>query len=114
MNVLRLRPPAPAPLRLGRASRPAKVVLVRSPTVTNVTALGQDAVPPIGLAYLAAALQAAGHRVSTVDAVGLALHQFGRVSWAPRALVHGLRCDEIVAHIDADVDIIGVSCMFSV
>jgi radical SAM superfamily enzyme YgiQ (UPF0313 family) len=99
---------------LTRAPRDLKVALVRSPTVTNVTALGQDAVPPVGLAYLAGSLRAAGYRVSAVDAVGEALHQFSRVPWASRALMHGLPIDQITKRLDADVDVIGVACMFSV
>ncbi|MGH9374371.1 MAG: B12-binding domain-containing radical SAM protein, partial [Vicinamibacterales bacterium] len=111
-----LRPlrPAPAPLSLSRATRPLTVVLVRSPTLTNVTALGQDAVPPIGLAYLAGSLGWAGHQVSAVDAVGEAVHQYSRAPWSQHALIHGLRIEEIVERIDPQADVIGVACMFSV
>lgn len=106
--------PAPAPLQLARASRPLKVALVRSPTLTNVTALGQDAVPPIGLAYLAGSLAAAGHRVSAVDGVGEAVHQYSRSPWSRHALIHGLTVEQIVERIDPGAEIVGVSCMFSV
>jgi radical SAM superfamily enzyme YgiQ (UPF0313 family) len=116
MSVQRLRilEAPPKTLSIARATQPLRVALVRSPTLTSVTALGQDAVPPIGLAYVAGALEWAGHHVSVVDAVGEALHQFTRVAWSPRALVHGLRTEEIVERIDAQADVIGISCMFSV
>jgi radical SAM superfamily enzyme YgiQ (UPF0313 family) len=90
------------------------IALVRSPTLTNVTALGQDAVPPIGLAYLAGSLKSAGHQVSAVDGVGEAVHQYSRSPWSRQALIHGLRVEEIVDRIDPQADIIGVACMFSV
>jgi len=105
---------APVVRQRGPAARPLKITLVRSPTLTNVTALGQDAVPPIGLAYLAGALKSAGHHVSAVDGVGEAVDQYSRSPWSNRALIHGLRVEEIVERIDAQSDIIGVACMFSV
>ena len=93
-------------------ARPVTVCLVRTPTLTNISAVGQDAVPPIGLAYIASALGAAGHHVSVVDAVGDALHQYTRVEDAPHALLHGLRSDELVQRINPAAEVIGVSCMF--
>jgi anaerobic magnesium-protoporphyrin IX monomethyl ester cyclase len=106
--------PLPAPLQLTTAERPLRVALVRTPTLTNVTALGQDAVPPIGLAYLAGSLVRAGHHVSAVDAVGEAVHQYSRAPWSKQALIHGLRHEEIVGRIDPQADVIGVACMFTV
>lgn len=91
-----------------------RVCLVRPPTLSSATAVGQDAVPPLGLAYIAAALRHAGHEVHAVDAVGEAVHQYSRVRWSAGALLHGLLIEEIVARIDPRTDVIGVSCMFSV
>lgn len=91
-----------------------RVCLVRLPTLASASAVGQDAVPPLGLAYVAAAVRAAGHHVSGVDAVGEAVHQYSRVPWDAGALLHGLRVEEVVARIDPVADVIGVSCMFSV
>jgi radical SAM superfamily enzyme YgiQ (UPF0313 family) len=95
-------------------SRALRVCLVRPPTLTSASAVGQDAVPPLGLAYVAGALRAAGHTVSAVDAVGEAVHQYSRVRLSERAVMHGLRFEEIVARIDRDVEVIGVSSMFTV
>jgi radical SAM superfamily enzyme YgiQ (UPF0313 family) len=95
-------------------ARRLRVCLVRLPTLTSASAIGQDAVPPLGLAYVAAAVRAAGHRVSGVDGVGAAVHQYSRVRWQPGALLHGLGVDEIVARLDPEADVIGVSCMFTV
>lgn len=100
--------------RPGEEFRPLRVCLVRPPTLTSASGLGQDAVPPLGLAYIAGALREAGHTVSAIDAVGEAVHKYSRIPSHERALLHGLRCDELVARIDADTDVVGVSCMFSV
>lgn len=91
-----------------------RVCLVRLPTLTSASAVGQDAVPPLGLAYVAAAARAAGHAVSAVDAVGEAVHQYSRVRWDAGALLHGLRVEEVVARVDPAAEVIGVSCMFTV
>ena len=95
-------------------TRPVDVCLVRSPTVTSIGAVGQDAVPPLGLAYIAGSLLAAGHRVSVVDGVGEAVHQYSRVPWHDRALMHGLRPEEIAERIDPRTEVVGIACMFSV
>ena len=97
-----------------KLTSPANVCLVRPPTLTNVGAVGQDAVPPIGLAYVASSLEVAGHRVTAVDAVGEAVHQYSRVDWGEEALVHGLDGEEIAERVDPNANVIGVSCMFSV
>jgi radical SAM superfamily enzyme YgiQ (UPF0313 family) len=97
-----------------RTVRPVRVSLVRCPTVTNVDAFGQDAVPPLGLAYIAAALRAAGHDVTAVDAVGEGLDRYTRLDWTPFTLIHGLGETEIVARVTPGAELIGLSCMFSV
>ena len=105
--------PVRGPVWKPRAKR-FRVCLVRPPTLTSASAYGQDAVPPLGLAYVAGALRAAGHDVNAVDAVGEAVHQYSRIPSSDRALLHGLRVAEIVARIDRRAEVIGVSCMFSV
>ncbi len=89
------------------------VVLVHPPTIASVTTLSQEAVPPLGLAYVAGALRADGQRVTVVDAVGEALDQLAIYPRARASMLRGLSFDEIVARIPADATLIGVSCMFS-
>lgn len=108
-----MKPPISA-LFTTPCSKPVSICLVRPPTIANVTFFGEEAVPPLGLAYLAGSLKAAGHDVSAVDAVGEAIHQYSRVSGIPKALLHGLTPSEIAARIDKRTEVIGVSCMFSV
>jgi hypothetical protein len=50
-----------------------KVCLIRPPTITTAEAVGEDAAPPLGVAYLAGALLAAGHDVTIIDALALQL-----------------------------------------
>jgi radical SAM superfamily enzyme YgiQ (UPF0313 family) len=111
---MQVQPAMASRARLGPAGRALAVSLVRCPTVTNVGAFGQDAVPPLGLAYVAAALREAGHDVTAVDAVGEGLDHYTRLDWTPYTLIHGLSEAEIVARINPKAEMIGISCMFSV
>ena len=90
------------------------VCLVRPPTVTDAGIKGQNAVPPIGLAYIAGSLVDAGHRVTVVDAVGSAPTSYRRVEGFRNLVSHGLSSEEVAAMVPADADLIGISCMFSV
>ncbi len=68
------------------------------------------AMPPLGLAYIAASLEQAGHRVSLVDSCGMGLDRltpFGPV------YLRGVSNDETVSAIPANTDVIGLGCMFS-
>ena len=90
-----------------------KVVLVRPPTVLFHGSTLQDAVPPIGLAYLASSLKQAGHEVVGIDALGEGLEQWGKVDDWPEVTRHGLPIPTLIQRIPADSQLIGVSCMFS-
>ena len=98
----------------GKATRPLKVCMVRPPTLTSVGAVGQDAVPPIGPAYITGSLVAAGHDVSAVDAVGEGLEVYTRLPGHENVLVHGLMGADIVDRIPPDAEVIAISSMFSV
>jgi radical SAM superfamily enzyme YgiQ (UPF0313 family) len=92
--------------------RRARITLIRPPAVSSPYAYSVAIVPPIGPAYVAAALEAAGHDVSVIDALGAA--PFTRYPSAhPFLVAHGLTIAEIVARIPTDVQGIGVSVMFS-
>jgi radical SAM superfamily enzyme YgiQ (UPF0313 family) len=95
-------------------SAPLSIALVRPPVIQRPASLSAyGAVPPIGLAYVAAALQDAGHRVTVVDAAGEALDAHARLdSPAGPLLRTGLSDRQILARIPEDADLIGVSHMF--
>ena len=90
-----------------------KVCLIRPPTITTAEAVGEDAAPPLGVAYLAGSLLAAGHDVTIIDALGEALSRYDRIDYLPTGLRHGLADDEILSRIPQDVEVIGISIMFS-
>jgi radical SAM superfamily enzyme YgiQ (UPF0313 family) len=68
-------------------------------------------VPPLGPAYVAAAVRQAGHQVTLIDAISLAIEQYSKHDHD--TLIHGLTFDEIVERIPIDVDCIGISANFS-
>ncbi|MFZ4517840.1 MAG: B12-binding domain-containing radical SAM protein [Microthrixaceae bacterium] len=88
------------------------VTLIRPPILVPRLALTAPTCPPVGLAYVAGALRAAGHDVTVIDAVGAAPDQFVDYR-GDRLLTHGLTVDQTAQRVPADTDVIGVSCMFS-
>jgi anaerobic magnesium-protoporphyrin IX monomethyl ester cyclase len=94
-------------------ARPLSIVLIRPASLLPLTAHNVSVLdaPPIGLAYLAAALKRAGHRVRIIDAFGEAPDMVTR---DPDGYgISGLTAEQVVDRIPADVELIGVGCMFS-
>lgn len=91
-----------------------QIVLIRPPILelkANLSSYG--AIPPIGLAYIAASLQAAGHVVKVIDAPGEAIHKFYEIqSPVGTVLVNGLNSDEIVERIPTTAQYVGITHMF--
>jgi radical SAM superfamily enzyme YgiQ (UPF0313 family) len=88
------------------------LTLIRPPAVSSRRAYSAGVVPPLGLAYVVAALESAGHRVTVIDAVGLAPLR-RQPSVHPALETIGLSPREIVARIPADTEGVGLSVMFS-
>jgi radical SAM superfamily enzyme YgiQ (UPF0313 family) len=97
-----------------RTRRPLHVCLVRPPVVTAPKSLSYyGAVPDLGLAYVAAAVRAAGHRVTVIDAPGLALDRMR--PWTTHVgelCLQGLALEEIVERVPADAAVVGFAHMF--
>ena len=91
-----------------------KVVLIRPPILqlqANLSSYG--AIPPIGLAYIAAVLRENGHEVSVIDAAGESLDQLSEVSSPVGTLTRqGFSSDEIVERIPVDAEVVAFSHMF--
>ena len=88
-----------------------KIQLVHPPVYINengLTALRPSL--PMGLAYIAAVLRDDGHQVSVIDALGAAPNQTVKDGDIWRI---GLSTDEVVARIDPDTKVIGVTSMWS-
>ena len=90
----------------------AKVTLIRPRVMVAVKSPVSPTCPPLGLAYIASSLVAAGQEVSVVDALGEAPAQF-LPSDDPRFLLQGLSEPDILSRIDSKTDLIGLSCMYS-
>jgi anaerobic magnesium-protoporphyrin IX monomethyl ester cyclase len=93
----------------GRAyARP--VCLIRPPSVETFRFSVGSIAPPLGLAYIAGALEAAGHAVAVVDAVTEAPETYLRYF---RGYLLGLPFDQIVDRIPADAKAVGVNSIFT-
>jgi anaerobic magnesium-protoporphyrin IX monomethyl ester cyclase len=90
------------------------VCLINPPGVKTISGIqGNNPNPPIGLAYIAAAIREAGHRVTLIDATGEAMDQIKPMKTRPDILVQGLTPDQIIDRVPADVDVVGIGCSFS-
>ena len=91
-----------------------KICLIRPPYLSPMSSFTAGAhIPPLGLALLAGNVAQAGHQVSLIDALGEGISQFSKIS-ALNFAVNGLTPEQIIAKIPKDVEVIGVSLMFSV
>ncbi|MCZ7584549.1 MAG: B12-binding domain-containing radical SAM protein [Deltaproteobacteria bacterium] len=67
--------------------------------------------PPLRLAYLAAVTRKLGYPVTVIDGVGLGYEQVWR--YGNGFVVNGLTFDQIIERVPSDVDVIGVSMLFT-
>ena len=86
--------------------------LIRTPSVVGRYALTLNRTPPLSVAYLAGSLTAAGHEAQVIDAVGEGLGAM-HPGYRPDLLINGLSVPEIVGRIRSDVQLVGISCLFS-
>ncbi len=107
-----VRADTPPGQRSASAARGRHVTLLRPPVISSRFAYTAGVVLPIGPAYVAGTLLAAGHTVAVVDALGEAPLQRGATA-QPNLVFHGLAIPEIVDRIDPATEAIGVSVMFS-
>ncbi|KIL97730.1 Radical SAM domain protein [Paramagnetospirillum magnetotacticum MS-1] len=91
----------------------AKVALVRGPVVMTANALNNEAVPALGLAYVAGFLRAHGYDPLFLDGIAEGLNRTYPLDNYPGYWAQGLTIDEIVARIPEDTEVIGFSVMFS-
>lgn len=89
-----------------------KCTLIRCPQTFHAFVSAAPAVPPLGLAYVAASLLRAGHSVQIIDPTGEAIDRFVPTDAGGRTLRRGLTDEEILERIGA-ADVIGFSLMFS-
>ena len=76
-------------------------------------AVGNEATPSIGLAYIAGYLRQYGYDPCIIDGMVEALNEVWPLKNFPGILCQGLRFSEIIARVPKETKIIGVSAMFS-
>jgi radical SAM superfamily enzyme YgiQ (UPF0313 family) len=88
-----------------------RIQLIHPPVYVNPGALtALRPAPPLGLAYVAAALREAGHACTVLDAVALAPRQTTREG---RVLRLGLATEQILERVDPEARVLGVTNMWS-
>jgi anaerobic magnesium-protoporphyrin IX monomethyl ester cyclase len=90
-----------------------KLTLIQPPGLVAVGNYSTMTQPPLGLAYLAAYARRSGHEVSVVDAVGAAPGLLRPWPGHPKRMLQGLDIPEVLARVPADVEVLGVTCMFT-
>lgn len=95
------------------AARDREIVkILRPPAVFSASAYSTPLTLPLGAAYLAGTLEAAGYCVEVVDGIGEGLSQI-RVSGDGRLKLQGLTTEQIIDRIGPETRVLGVSLMFS-
>src|SRR5438477_3423986 len=90
------------------------IALVNPPGIKTFSGLQMHTPnPPLGLAYVAAALREAGFVYQVIDATGAALDAVSPYPDRSDFMMQGLTVEETVRRIPAGADVTGVSCMFS-
>jgi anaerobic magnesium-protoporphyrin IX monomethyl ester cyclase len=86
------------------------ICLIRPPATESFRFSTLTVTPPLGLAYIAGALEAAGHRPHVVDCVAAAP---GHRTRYYKGYLVGLRLEEVVARIPDETRIVGISVIFT-
>src|ERR1700730_946713 len=90
------------------------ITLVNPPGIKTFSGLQMHSPnPPLGLAYVAAALKEAGLPYQVIDGTGEALDVVRPYPDRADFMIQGLSFDEIADRIHPDTTVIGIGCMFS-
>lgn len=92
------------------AAASQKVCLIRPPAIECFRFAGSTIMPPIGLAYIAGALQATGRAVTLIDAVTANPDELTRYY---KGYLIGLPLAEVAARVPADTAFVGITIIFT-
>ena len=95
------------------AATPLSVTLLRPPLLSRIGAFNNEAVPHLGLAYVAGYLRAHGHAVTFLDGIAEGLNEVHPLPALPGFQIQGIPLAELVARLPADTSVVGFSSMFS-
>ncbi|MCZ2393077.1 MAG: B12-binding domain-containing radical SAM protein [Chitinophagales bacterium] len=97
-----------------------KITLIRPPKVSVKDAPMVRPHPPLGLSLIAGVLKKAGHKVKLIDAAPYdTVYPFREKIFTEEKgsirdiIIKGLSYEDIIARIPHDVEMVGVSCMFT-
>jgi anaerobic magnesium-protoporphyrin IX monomethyl ester cyclase len=88
-----------------------KIVLINPPRIMKLISAAMKPAPPLGLAFIASSLEAAGHTVTVLDCLAEGAESYSYFS--PDIMLNGLTNTETAQLIPADTEVIGLSIMFS-
>jgi len=88
-----------------------KVCLINPPRLMKPMSAAMKPSPSLGLAFIAGALDKAGHQIQIIDAMAEAPDQY--IAFKDDIVQNGLTEEQIAAMIPLDIDVIGLSLMFS-
>ena len=87
------------------------ICLIRPSQIVTSSSIGNKAAAPLGIAFLAASAEKAGHKVTLIDAIA---ENPEKLEWfGNEVYINGLSNSEIINKIPADTQVIGFSLMFS-
>ena len=90
------------------------ITLINPPGIKSFSGLQMHTPnPPLGLAYVAAAVREAGFAYHVIDATGEALDSIRPYPDRDDFMMQGLSFEQIVERIPDSTSVIGISCMFS-
>lgn len=90
------------------------ICLIRPPSVLRMLSITVKPSPPLGLAFIAAALQKAGHKVTVIDTIAEGPKQFTPLTEDDKEIVvQGLTHRQVLDRIPIDTDLIGLTIMFT-
>jgi len=87
------------------------ICLIRPSTVLRLLSITVKPSAPLGLAFIAGALRAAGHHVTVIDAIAEAPEQF--LPFERDIVINGLSNEEILERVPENTDLIGLTIMFT-
>ena len=88
-----------------------KILLINPPQIFSKTQVSAGVIPPLGPLYLASYLKEKGHKIIFIDSVVEAHKKITKIN--EEISIRGLTFDEIIGRITPDVDLIGISNLFS-
>jgi radical SAM superfamily enzyme YgiQ (UPF0313 family) len=113
MSVVEAVLPGPRPKGAAPSKKARHVTLVRAPLISRLGSFNNEAVPHLGLAYVAGYLRQVGHDVEICDGTAEGLNEVHPLDNHPGFQIQGITIKDLVDRIPPHTDVIGFTSMFS-